>query len=384
MNILILDAHTIESLSVFKSLKKNNHWILALCDNMLSYGYQSRYPDKKIIKPKLLYKSEEFLNYIISIVKDYRVDVIMPMYDLSAEFLSFYKDQLLEYVLFIAPDYKVFVNGYNKGMLMESCRINNIPHPRTAKLNIENIDIISNYVGFPAIIKPDITSGGRGMKIVDNIYQVKDQYFKIYKQFGDCSLQEYIPFGGKQYKVQMFRYGEQKIINPVVVEKIRFYPEKGGSSCMNKTIFNNDLVGIAEKVLSVINWYGFADFDMIQDPRTGDVKVMEINPRFPASIKSAYISGVDYADIYLRLCYKQAINDYEYKYGKYLRYFALDLLWFINSKNRLSTNPSWFRLFDKNIYYQDGSWDDPLPFILGNIGNLLKMKNKSFRESKKA
>lgn len=65
-----------------------------------------------------------------------------------------------------------------------------------------------------------------------------------------------------------------------------------------------------------------------------------------------------------------------------IRYFALDLLWFLFSKNRFKTQPFWFKFFDKNLYYQDGSWNDPLPMFAGAIMGFNKYLNPSFRKSK--
>ena len=67
---------------------------------------------------------------------------------------------------------------------------------------------------------------------------------------------------------------------------------------------------------------------------------------------------------------------------KYLRYFGLDILWFLHSKQRFSSIPSWFKLFSKDTFYQDGSLDDIKPFVYGTFGGILKQLNPSFRKKK--
>ena len=66
-------------------------------------------------------------------------------------------------------------------------------------------------------------------------------YDAVFNEFGACHLQEFIPQGGKQYKVQIL-IKDNAVIESTVIEKIRFYPIQGGSSCFNKTIVNNELV----------------------------------------------------------------------------------------------------------------------------------------------
>ena len=53
MNILLLDAHTVQSISVARSLKENGHVIFGFIESRLSYGYVSRFVDHKILCPIL-------------------------------------------------------------------------------------------------------------------------------------------------------------------------------------------------------------------------------------------------------------------------------------------------------------------------------------------
>ena len=41
-----------------------------------------------------------------------------------------------------------------------------------------------------------------------------------------------------------------------------------------------------------------------------------------------------------------------------------------------------FIFFGKDIFYQDGSFKDPLPMIMGFISGVLKYLNPQFRKSK--
>jgi predicted ATP-grasp superfamily ATP-dependent carboligase len=177
---------------------------------------------------------------------------------------------------------------------------------------------------------------------------------------------------------------EGKVINSTAIYKMRFYPEKGGSSCFNQAVERDDLVELCADVLKEIKWEGFADFDLIEDPRDKVIKLMEINPRIPACIKVSFKSGVDFAENIVNASLGLPVEKYTFKPGAYLRYFGLDLLWFIKSDQRFKTKPSWFKAFlSSRHYYQDGSLTDPKPFIFGTLGGLLKQLNPQFRASKK-
>lgn len=381
--VAILDGQTIQTLLVSKSLKKHGYKVILLCESLNSYGYHTKYADEKLIAPSTKKQPANFHKFIFNFLEHNKVDYIIPMNDYSALFMSRYKSELQFFCEFIIPDYDVFMAGYDKNKLMKVCSENNFPHPKTSDLSSDSLIVASNYVGFPALIKPNETTGARGFAIVNAEDELHKKLPEIQKEFGNCHLQEYIPTGGKQFKVELFIH-ENQLINSTVIHKIRFYPEKGGSSCFNQTVERNDLVELCFSVLKKINWIGFADFDLIEDTRDGIVKIMEINPRIPACIKASFNSDVDFVENIIKVSANAAPTKFKFVPGSYLRYFGLDLLWFLKSKKQFKTKSSWFKgFFSKKHYYQDGSWDDPKPFIFGTIGGFFKQLNPKFIAAKK-
>ena len=380
--VAILDAQTIQTIAVSKSLKQHKYYVILMCESRNSYGFHTKYADRKIIVPSIQNEIEAFHQFFVDFLQNEKIDVVIPMIDYSAEYLSKNKGVLEKLTNFIIPDYDIFINAYNKNRLMKICYANGFPHPKTVDLSICNIDEVDKLMKFPALIKPNISTGARGISIVDSISEIKQKLPYIIEIYGDCHLQEYIPSGGHQFKVELF-VSEQKLINSAVIDKIRFYPPKGGSSCYIQTVERNDLVTTCFNLSMVLNWDGFIDFDLIEDPRDGIVKIMEINPRIPGTIKASIISGVDFIQNIVDGSLKNPVKMYKYIPGKYLRYLGMDLLWLFTPKNQTKAKSSWIKtLFSSNEYLEDGSFDDIKPFIYGTIGGILKQMNSSFRESK--
>lgn len=384
VKIAILDAQTIQTLTIAKSLKMLNYYVILLCDSKKSYGFHTRFADRKIIAPSIQNDIEGFHHFFMTFLEKERIDVIIPMNDYSADYISLNKDILSQRTNFIMPSYNIFLNAHNKNRLMRICSENGFPHPKTVDLSeVEDVEQAGKEIGFPALIKPNISTGARGIAIVNSVSEIRKKLPQITRNYGDCHLQEFIQPGGKQYKVELF-VSDQKLINSTVIHKIRFYPEKGGSSCYCQTIQNDDLVSVCFDVLKILKWEGFADFDLIEDPNDHIVKIMEINPRIPASIKASSFSGVNFAENIVQGSLKRPFTKYHYKPGRYLRYLGLDILWLMQSRSRFKSNPSWIKtLFSTRQVLQDGSFDDLQPFIYGTIGGLLKQLNPRFRTSKK-
>ena len=139
---------------------------------------------------------------------------------------------------------------------------------------------------------------------------------------------------------------------------------------------------MCKRVLDDIGWDGFADFDLIEDPKDGICKIMEINPRIPACVKSAVLSGMDYGTMIADVSIGKNLRSYTYNPGQKLRHIGLEMLWFMSCKDRLRVKPSWFRWIDSKLSFQDFSWADPIPFFYGTWGNIKKQLNSDFRKAK--
>ena len=187
-------------------------------------------------------------------------------------------------------------------------------------------------------------------------------------------MQKYIKQGGAQVEVQLYIDEKGKLINSSVISKYRWYPEKGGSSCCAISVNNKRIVDILYDLLKNIGWVGFADFDTIEDPDTGELLIMELNPRVPACIKTAIESGINWGQVIVDDYMGEPQKMYEYKEGEILRHLGFETLWFLKSPNRWRMKPSYFAFLGKHIHYQDMSdWTDPMPFIKGTIRNIKKV-----------
>lgn len=378
--VLIINAQAVQTLIIARSLKKSGYSVDILCNGKDNYGYHTKYARKRHIGPECK-DEDKYVPFLIELLKDESYATIIPMDDDAAVIVSKFKKELSQYTNVLMPEYQTFCKAYDKNELMSLCRKNGYPHPRTVDLSKEEIDSVPKDI-FPALIKPNYTSGGRGMTLVNSIDELKERLPAIVEKYGDSHLQEFIESGGKQIKVQIFVDRRTEEYYSSVIHKQRYYPENGGSSCCNITIEDYKLVTICKNVLDDIKWDGFADFDLIEDPKDNVYKIMEINPRIPACIKSAVLSGLDYGTMIADVATGKELKKYEYKPGQKLRHIGFEMLWFKYSKNRFKTKPSWFRWIDRKLSFQDFSWRDPLPFFYGTWGNMKKQMNPEFRKAK--
>lgn len=380
--VLILYGDGTQTLPMSQALHKMGCEVHAVVSSKLSYGYGSRCIDKKYIF-KEINNISLFYDYVISLLKREHYDVMIPMHDESAEMVSTYQNELLKYTHFIMPSVDVFRNGYDKQKLMMLLEKKSYPHPKTVFVEQDVIDDdVFDKVDFPVLIKPNITSGARGMTKCDNEEELRQRYPYAYHQYGPCHLQSIIKAGGHQVEVQLYVNGKGELVQSSVIKKFRWYPVNGGSSSCCVSEYNKKIVEICYQVLKDLGWVGFADFDTIEDPETGELLIMELNPRLPACVRAAFEGGVNWADVILNEYLGQEHQIYQQQGGKYLRFLGFEMLWFVKSRKRWGTKPNWLKFLGKDIYYQDLMSNDMWPFVLGTIGNIKKLLNPDFRKAK--
>ena len=388
--VLILDGGAAHAMAIAECLKKSGYEVAVACDNKNEYGYHCKFADERFLG--LDSHQEGYAEKMLSFLKENHFDVLIPTSDKAAEFMSFHKEELQELTGVLMPDREVFERGYDKNALMTVCKENGFPHPYTVDLRgftssgsaTDGRSIESALANFPypGLLKPNHTSGGRGMTLVNSLEEFLSVYPAIYEQYGECHMQQFIKAGGKQVKVQVMTDRTGEPVYSSVIWKQRYYPVNGGSSCSNITIENPEIAKVCGNVLKTIEWVGFADFDLIENPETGELLIMEINPRIPACVRSAFKSGMDFATMIADATLGVPLRDYRYSPGKRLRHLGFDVLWFLKSPDRFRSKPSWFSFFGKDLYYQDWIKGNFKAFFWGTWGNFKKQMNPEFRKAK--
>ena len=385
--ILLLDGEGVQVVCMARELNKLGHELTALCAQKMSSGYATRYLHHKYKCPDLHHQPDKYREYFYNHLNGNQYDLIIPMGDESAFFLSQVKPSVMALypqTICAIEDYETFEWANDKQKLMEICERYNIVHPKTRGVTVETLQSVADYVGFPAMIKPNLSAGAKGITRVNSLEEIQAALPAIAKEFGSCTLQQYVEQPDYYYNVMLFRTKEGKTAAYTVIKIQRYFPLKGGSSCYSETVEHPFLVQQCEQCLEKLNWHGFADFDVLEDKRTGELKIIEINPRVPSSLQASFAAGVNYAEVFVDEYLNGGFmgKKYEYKTGQQVRWFGLDVMWFLMSSQRFSYRPSWFRFWGKNVSYHDGCWADPMPMIAGCLQGVTKYLDPNFRKAK--
>ena len=375
IHVLILEGYARQALPMIKAFYKLGCTVTTLNASKLDVGYTSRYPHYKIIGVCSRDDYKGTVRQVRELLQTNKYDLVVPLVDFSADLLARNYEEFRKYAKVATNPFDIYDLAQDKLKTMKICMENNIPCPQTLT-GIKNVESLKDVdIKYPIIIKPRVGYGAVGFKVIKSYEDLQDVVANKKNDLSDYVIQEYIPQTDVQFEAAMFVDGKNDIKSALVFSKNRWFPVEGGSSTLNITIDRPDIVETCSKLLKTIGWRGCADIDLIQDPRDGVAKVMEINPRVSGSVKICFEAGIDLARQIIEYEFGEEVTEYrEYKLGQRLRCSQTDLLWFIKSPNRFKSEPSWFSC--KQTKDHTFSIDDPMPWLSFSIQAVLRYKNE--------
>ncbi len=370
MNILVIGGG-LQGLSCGKSLCGNNAVSIVSSDLMIRH---SRFFKKVYNKQTLDYDG------LTEILKLDRYDILLPVSDVAVSLISKNKRSIeTEFgVKCAVPDYSKVAIVEDKSRFMSFCDNAEIPHPETYVLTEKNLNDIVFKEKVSYVIKPNYSVGARGITKVNSKAELQKVYPIISKEYGPCTLQEYIN-NDHYYNVILYRDANGDYPSYTISKIVRMYPIEGGSSSCCITVNNDELLNVCKDCLDKLEWNGLADLDVLQRRDNGKYQIIEINPRAPASLKAAAISGVNFPGLIVSDVMGHIYPDNHYRPGKILRYLGLDIMWFVKSSHKFCNSPSWLSFVGSNIFYQDIYAEDPSTWwtwLIEGIEKLIKRKRR--------
>jgi len=388
LEVLMIDAGSRQSLPFIKALRLAGHRVVVACPSRVSMGFLCRYAERRLLWPAADSDRDGYVRAMLDYVRRRRPDVTLALEDDGAEIASLHKPELLRYTALALPDHDVFLRAADKARTMAFCMDHGLPCPRTFFPQRQGLEEIIAACPFPAIVKPRRGIGAVGVHRIDTPDELRRHWDKLCSRYGDLIVQEYIPLaGGTQFQAEAFLDADSRMKACLVIAKPRFFPITGGTSTANVTIDRPGIQQTARRLLEGIGWIGAADVDFILDPRDNVPKILEINPRVTAGIKIAFMAGIDFADLSMRLALGEPVPEIaSYRLGVELRNLCLDILWYIFADKHMRRNtwPPYFRFFGRDVHYQTFSADDPLPLAGFILTRLAKFASKEKRREKLA
>ena len=309
--------------------------------------------------------------------------LLIPTSDETAVFVAEHASQLADEYVFPRNSPELIKNLMSKKGMYNLAREHGIPTPYTEfPQNPGDVRAYIEHAKFPVMLKAIF--GNRlqqrtGKKMV--LVHTPEELISNYKWLEDpeepnLMLQEAIPGGDDQvYIFNGYFDKNSECLTPFTGHKIRQFPIHVGCASLGACTWNKDVALITTDFMKTIGYRGILDIGYRLDPRDGQYKVLDINPRIGQAFRLFVAeNGLDVCrDMYLDLTDQP-------------RYPAVPIegrRWLIEDFDIISTYDyfregsltfsEWISSFKR---VQEGlwfSWKDPWPFVRMSLGLIKKV-----------
>jgi predicted ATP-grasp superfamily ATP-dependent carboligase len=304
--VFITDAADRISLSIARSLGKKGIEVTAGDSTGLSLTRFSKYCARFVKYPSPKEKPEEFLAWMRGHLKTNKYDVLLPVDDIPLLIISKNKEELSRYCRIPIADIGTVMKARNKKQTLEIAIANGIDCPRTCFVeNLSQLQDVANNIAYPALIKPQESSGARGIVTVKNKEELISKYLEVHDLYRWPLVQELIPSPLEKYCASYLFDEKGKCIASFLQNTIRQF---NGADSYSIGIYDESILEFGERLLKLLRWRGVALVEFVRDLRDGRFKLLEINPRFWSSLELAIVSGVDFPYLLYRMAIENSIE----------------------------------------------------------------------------
>lgn len=296
----VITGGDFQGLGVVRTLGRKGIPVLLLDSDHCIARY-SRFT-KKFFKSPHPAEAEAYLDFLMDVAKKKDVQgwVIFPNSDEAVYVLSRYKEVLENFYRVPTPRWDVIRKVYIKKETYRVAEENGIPVPRRYEANslkeLRGLDL-----SYPLVIKPSVRHHFYNRtKIKGFRINNREELMKVYSEVSaiidpsEIIIQDFIPGGPKNLYSFCPLFKNGKIITGIAGRRARQHPmDFGHASTYVELVDIPELRSLAEKFLGLIDYYGIAEVEFMQDPRDNQFKLIEVNPRVWGWHTLAMAAGID-------------------------------------------------------------------------------------------
>lgn len=342
IRVLVLDGSGKQPHAMIKGLKEIGCHVTVMCSSKHGSCYVSNIPDKKILVEGLTPQHEKYIPYLLKQAKSGKYDVLMPIGEMSTNMVTQYEAEFTKYVKLACAPRETYIKAFNKQITFDTALQAGIPCPYT-RHSSQSIEDFLSHAKFPVIIKPRQGLGSIGFHKFETEEEFRGYLADPEFNVDEYVVQEFVNFE-KRIGANIFVDQKGNVCSAYAVEVLRWFPIDAGAGVLIQTVDAHEVLDYAGKLLKALKWKGFANVGFMIDKETGEPRLLEINGRIPASIKMAYMCGFNISRQMLEMVFDEDVIRYKEnkKFGMYIRHFDTDIAWFLKSRDRFRTKPSWF------------------------------------------
>nr|WP_293836671.1 ATP-grasp domain-containing protein [uncultured Arsenicibacter sp.] len=165
--------------------------------------------------------------------------------------------------------------------------------------------------------------------------QAQQYFYRLSAKWGfPIIVQQFIR--GQEFNVTALGDGKGRLIGAVPMRKT--YVTSNGKGWAGIAIEDDTLLDMARTVVIQTRWGGGLELELIKEDSTGDVYLIEINPRFPAWVYLATACGQNHPEALVRLALGQTVEPFtDYNVGRMFVRYSWDMVCDLSRFQQIAT-----------------------------------------------
>jgi predicted ATP-grasp superfamily ATP-dependent carboligase len=262
---------------------------------------------------------------LAQILKTRNIDVLIPVGYWSTEKVARNRTKLDPLAHIELAKLESFRLAASKKRTYELAKALGVPYPKTIyPRDFDEVKEISRSIKYPVVIKP-INEGLSRPLYPRTPQELFDRYRGMCQKnslFKDNfpMIQEYIVADSAHSFSALYQSGVCKRV--FMWNEIRSYPISGGIGTYSESIYDPKVKQYGLKLLDALQWHGVANIEFKLDKKDKQFKLMEINPKFWASVEVASQSGKDFPYLLCKMA-NGAQLEYSEEYDRNVKFHWL-------------------------------------------------------------
>lgn len=322
---------------VIRALRESEHFearIVGLAYEDLEPGiYLHELVDKSYMIPYPSLGQDTLLKRLEYIHAREEIDVLIPNFD--AELFNFIKLQpALEKmgIKTLLPDVEQFEERL-KGHLPAYAEKYGLRVPESVEVhNLAEMGAALRQMLYPAVIKGKFYEA----YIAWSYDQAVNYFHKISSKWGlPVVVQRFVK--GVELNVTAIGDGEGHLIGAVPMRKT--YITDNGKGWAGISLADEELLEASRKVVEGSRWPGGMELEFIREEKSGDLYLIEINPRFPAWVYLSVGCGQNHPEALVRMALGEEVEPWKaYEVGKMFVRYSYDLICDLEEFEQIATH----------------------------------------------
>lgn len=296
----------LNGLGVARALGMRGIKVVGLDNNRLIASRFSKYVYEFKVVTTPLVSERKFIEDLIALgKKEDQKPLLLPTNDVWAIAISKYKSILEKYFISYAPDYQIVDKIINKKVFYETMLRNSVRIPKTYNVkSYQDVVALKDQFEYPIVMKPNDRMNTNRSDEETGIYNKFrmvsiERYddFEAYKgiiEKYDFLFQQKIPgLSNSMFSVGVYADERSDVIAVFSGRKVRGYPLEHGDCFAGESMWVEDLIVTAKKIIKILQFTGIAEVEFKKNEIDNEYYLIEVNPRTWSWIGITPYAGVN-------------------------------------------------------------------------------------------